>query len=217
MAVVTGPLLSFGARGSIAKTQVYASWKGRPYVRRYTIPAYRRSDSQNTTRNVWSWLNNVWKFSPQVFQAPWVAFAQGKVMTDRNAFFKQNIPILIPLMTNEGMVMSPGAKGGILATPVITPSSTSMTVAGTAPDVSALGWTVVSWNAVILDQQNPQSGTDYAVTAGTPDTSDPYSITLSGLTTATDYIVGAWFVFQRSASLTDLAYGPSPGILATTT
>jgi hypothetical protein len=216
MAVVTAPLLSFGARGSIAKSQVYASWKGRPYARRYTVPAYRRSDAQDLTRNVFSWLNNTWKFSPQVFQAPWVAFAQGKVLTDRNAFFSQNIGLLRTLTTNEGMIMSPGAKGGIGVTPAVTPASTSLAIAGTAPDVTGLGWTTVSWNAVLMPQQNPQTDILYAISAATPDTTGPYSVTISGLTTATGYIVGAWFVWQRSASPTDLAYGPSVGTLHTT-
>jgi hypothetical protein len=217
MAVVTGPLLSFGARGSIAKTQVYASWKGRPYARRYTTPAYRRSSEQDLTRNVFSWLNNIWKFSSQTFQAPWVAFAQGKVLTDRNAFMQQNVSFLRPLTTNTGMVMSPGAKGGVGVTPVITPASTSLAVAATAPDVSGLGWTTIGLDAVALPEQNPQMDTDYQMFTGTRDTSAPYSVTISGLTTATTYVVGAWFVFQRSASLTDLAYGPATGIAATTT
>jgi len=216
MAVLTGPLLSFSARGSIAKTQVYASWKGISYVRRYTIPAYRRSSEQDLTRNVWSWLNNVWKFSPQDFRAPWTAFAQGKPLTPTNAFMQENVGFLRPLTTNVGMVMSPGAKGGIPVTPVITPASTSLAVAGTAPDVSGLGWTVISFNAVALQEQDPQSETLYTMHAATPDTTAPYSATISGLTTATTYVVGAWFIYQRSASLTDLAYGPAVGISSTT-
>lgn len=216
MAVVTAPLLSFSARGQIAKSQVYASWKGRPYVRRYTIPAFRRSDEQNLTRNVFSWLNNTWKFSSGIFQAPWSAFAQGKVLTDRNAFLQQNIPFLRELTTNVGMVMSPGAKGGIGITPVITPSATSLSVAGTPPDVSGLGWTVVSFNAMLLKHQDPQSDAFFTMVTGTPDTTSTYAVNLTGLVTATQYVVGAWFIYQRSASLTDLAYGPAAGIAATT-
>lgn len=216
MAVVTAPLLSFSARGQIAKSQVYASWKGRPYVRRYTIPAYRRSTEQNLTRNTFGWVNNVWKFSSGVFQAPWVAFAQGKVLTDRNAFLQQNIPFLRELTTNVGMVMSPGAKGGIGVTPVITPSATSLSVAGTPPDVSGLGWTVVSFNAMLIHEQDPQTEELFTMVTGTPDTTSTYAVVLSGLVTANVYVVGAWFIYQRSASLTDLAYGPAIGIEATT-
>lgn len=216
MAVVTAPLLSFSARGQIAKSQVYASWKGRPYVRRYTIPAFRRSDEQNLTRNTFSWLNNTWKFSSGIFQAPWVAFAQGKVLTDRNAFLQQNIPFLRELTTNVGMVMSPGAKGGIGVTPVITPAATTLTVVATPPDVSGLGWTVVSLNAMAIAEQDPQSEELFTMHTGTPDTTSTYSVPITGLVTATQYVVGAWFIYQRSASLTDLAYGPSAGISATT-
>ena len=94
MAIVSAPLLSFTARGQIAKTQVYSSWKGRPYVRRLVTPSNPRSTDQMTTRNTFTFLSNAWQIGPGDFRAPWTAYAKGLVMTDRNAFFSKNISTL---------------------------------------------------------------------------------------------------------------------------
>jgi len=39
MSKLTGPLLSFGARGQIGKAMVTSTWKGVPYARQYVVPA----------------------------------------------------------------------------------------------------------------------------------------------------------------------------------
>lgn len=46
MAGVKGPAFSLAAGGSVGKTLVYATWKGRPYVRRHVIPANPKSGLQ---------------------------------------------------------------------------------------------------------------------------------------------------------------------------
>lgn len=51
MAKVKGPLFSLGARGQIAKTLVYMSWKGIDDVREYVIPANPKTDDQKEQRN----------------------------------------------------------------------------------------------------------------------------------------------------------------------
>lgn len=50
MAKLTGPLLSFGARGQLGKTLVYGEWKGIDVVRTYVIPANPNSAAQQTQR-----------------------------------------------------------------------------------------------------------------------------------------------------------------------
>ena len=50
MAKLKAPLLSFGARGQIAKSAVYFPWKGVDAVREYVIPANPRSTAQVTQR-----------------------------------------------------------------------------------------------------------------------------------------------------------------------
>lgn len=51
MAKVTGPLFSLTASGSVGKTVVYSSWKGRPYVRRLVIPMNPQNVAQTEVRN----------------------------------------------------------------------------------------------------------------------------------------------------------------------
>lgn len=215
MAVVSAPLLSFTAKGQIAKTQVYASWKGRPYVRRLVVPANPKSTEQMLTRNTFAFLSNVWKVSPADFQTPWTAYAKSYVMTNRNAWMKKNVGVLRDETTLDGITLSPGAAGGLSVTPTITGGSGTITIALTAPSPLPAGWTITdAIGAAILDQ-NPTTGTDYAITVGS-DSSDPYSIVLSGLA-AGDYQAAGWFVFQKSTLATDLAYGPGIAEVVTVT
>lgn len=208
MAVVSAPLLSFTAAGQIAKTQVYASWKGRPYVRRLVTPSNPRSTEQTKTRNSFAWLSSVWKVSPADFRAPWAAYARNLVMTDRNAWMKSNNGLLRDQTDLAGIVLSPGAAGGLAVTPSVAGGSGTLTIDFTAPSPLPAGWTIVkAVGAAILDQ-NPQIDTDFDIFAGS-DATSTYQVVLSGLV-AGDYQVAGWFVFQRSASATDLAYGPGP-------
>jgi hypothetical protein len=49
---LTGPGLSLGASGTIAKTLVFSIWKGQAYGRVRVIPKNFRTDAQQTTRSV---------------------------------------------------------------------------------------------------------------------------------------------------------------------
>lgn len=212
MATVTGPLLSIGASGSIAKTQVYSKWKGRPYVRQHVTPANPRSTDQTITRNVFAFLNSVWKVAPAEFQEAWTAFASGKVLTNRNAFLQQNLPILRGMTTLNGMVMSPGAKGGLAGTFSVAHTSTSITLTAVPPTTLPSGWTVLEAIFALIPDQSPETGTNFVIQAGTDNTS-PYSHAFTGLVTATHYAVAAWFKYQTSALATALAYGPADAII----
>jgi hypothetical protein len=208
MAVVSAPLLSFTASGQIAKTQVYSRWKGRPYVRRLVIPSNPRSTEQTKTRNTFAFLSDVWKLSPSDFRTPWAAYAKGLVMTDRNAWIKLNNSNLRSQLDLEGIILSPGAAGGLTVQPDLVGSAGTITVALTPPSPLPAGWSILSAiGAAILDQ-DPQNPEDFRIVAGS-DMTDPYTIALTGLTPG-DYRAAGWFVFQRSASLTDLAYGAGP-------
>lgn len=215
MAVVSGPLLSFSASGQIAKTQVYSRWKGRPYVRRLVTPSNPRSSEQTLTRNLFSWLNAVWKISPANLTDPWTAAARGQVMTNRNLWIQKNIPLLREETTIDGMALSPGAAGGLTVQPDIAGGNDIITIDLVAPDPLPSGWTIVKMVAVAIRDQNPQSGTLYEVFSGT-DMTSTYQVVLTGLT-AGDYGAGAWFVYQRSALATDLAYGASFAEVVTVT
>ncbi len=216
MAGVTAPLLSFGASGQVAKTQVYSTWKGRPYVRRYVTPSNPQSTEQSLTRDVFSWLNSVWKVAPADFRLAWTAAAKGQVMTDRNLFVKKNLTILRDMADLAGLIMSPGAKGGLVGDITVTPGDDLVTVAGLPPDPLPTGWSVIRMIAAAIRQQQPGVGTLYDIVTN-DDATSPYSLTVTGLASAQHYMVAAWFEYQKSALVTDLAYGPAVAVDVLTT
>lgn len=215
MAVVSAPLLSFTAKGQIAKTQVYANWKGRPYVRRLVIPSNPRSTEQTKTRNTFTFLNNVWKTAPADFIAPWTLFAKGKVMTNRNAWLQKNIANLRDQITLAGIVLSPGAAGGLTVTPTFTPGSGTLTAELTEPSPLPSGWTIVEAVVAAILDQDPTTDETYTMHTAN-DVSTPFAPQITGLA-AGDYMAGAWFVYQRSSNVTDLAYGAAIGATVTVT
>lgn len=216
MAKLTAPLLSFEGSGQIARTQVYSSWKGIPYARRYTIPANPRSTAQVQTRSVFSWLNFVWRTAPTDFVAPWRAAVVGRPLIDRNLFIKQNLPLLRTAGSLDGMVFSPGAKGGIASTITITPGNDQITFAGADPAPLPAGWTIIGLVGAAIKEQDPETDTDYEVFTVT-DLTTPFSVVMTGLESVTDYAAAGWWVYQRSASLTDLAYSAATATIVTTT
>lgn len=215
MSKVVAPLLSFEGSGQIAKTQVYSTWKGIPYVRRYVVPANPRSSDQVLTRTAFTFLNYVWRTAPADFVAPWTAAAQGRPLTNRNLFIKQNNSMLRTAADLTGLVMSPGAKGGIASTITITPGAAQLTFAGSDPTPLPAGWTVVALVGAAIKQQDPQTDQFYEVFTAS-DTTSPFSVVMSGLEAATAYVAAGWWVYQRSASLTDLAYSAATGEEVTT-
>jgi len=215
MAVVTAPILSFSASGAIAKTVVFASWKGRGYARQYLVPANPKSTEQMLTRNTFAWLSDVWKISPAEFRAPWAAYAKGLVMTDRNAWIMKNNGNLRDGSDLDGIVLSPGAAGGLSIAPTITGGAGSITATMAVPSPLPPGWTIVSAVLVAIKEQSPQEGTDFQMHV-MADSSTPFAPAISGVA-AGEYQAGAWFVYQRSPAATDLAYGAANGQLVTVT
>lgn len=196
MAKPTGALLAFGASGQIAKTVVYASWRGRQYARRYLIPANPQSTEQTKTRSAFAWLQQVWKLSPTLFQDPWTLFASGQPFTNRNAFGSKNISVLRDAADLAAFVFSPGAKGGVAPTSIaITPGATQLSILINTP-TPPTGWTLTSAIAAAIADQDPNTGTLYTITAG-EDTTSTYTVVLTSLTTGTLYYVGAWLKWAK--------------------
>lgn len=206
MAKTTGPLLSIGASGTIAKTQVYSKWKGRPYARRHVTPANPQSTEQTKTRDVFSVANAMWKSAPTLFQAPWDLFATGQVLTGRNAFISKYVKTLRGQALNSTMIFSPGAKGGLAPTAIaIVASAGTLTVGFTNP-ATPTGWTLTSAIAACLFNQDPTLLTDLTVTAA-EDAVTMNSVALTGLTAAQLYTVGAWLKWTKPDGT--FAYGAS--------
>lgn len=59
MAKVTGPLMSLEASGTIGDALTFSRWVGRPYVRRYTVPANPQTLIQETHRNRFSVMGTI--------------------------------------------------------------------------------------------------------------------------------------------------------------
>lgn len=76
MARVTGPLMSFDASGTLAKSMVFAKWRGRNYVRRHAIPANPRSINQIGIRSMFAWLAQEWKLLASGDHTAWSASPQ---------------------------------------------------------------------------------------------------------------------------------------------
>jgi len=215
MAKTTGPLLSFGARGQIGKTLVFAPWKGTQYARQHVTPANPQSAEQTLTRNAFSFLQSVYKVAPSLFTDPWEAYVKGIPMTARNAFTKFNLPSIRDSGTLDSIQGSPGALGGLPPTAqVATPGNDSISVAVTAPTVLPTGWTIYSAITAVIPEQDPDSGTLYQVTA-LEDLTSAYVNLFTGLLDAQEYQVMSWLKWNRPDG--SFAYSPSITTQATTT
>lgn len=210
MAKVNAPLLSFSASGTVAGTQTYSRWKGRPYVRQRVTPSNPDTAAQQLTRNTFTWINNVWKNAPSLLQDVWNLYATGQVLTGRNAFVGQNVRALRSQTDLADMIFSPGAKGGLIPAGISTAATAGgIDVTLTAPALPA-GWSITQGVAVAIRDQDPQTEVLYAM-ASAFDAATPFVMQLTGLTAAQPYRVGAWFEYEKpdgsvaySASLTDL-------------
>jgi len=211
MAKTTAPLLSFGASGQIGKAMVMSKWRGRPYARQHVIPGNPQTAEQSLTRDTFSWLQAVWKQAPTLFQDPWAAYANGKVLTDRNAFTKFNLPSLRDAADLLLMQASPGALGGLPPISItVTPGNDQLTVACAAPATLPVDWTVYAAEFAVIKQQEPGVGTDYQITC-MEDLAAAYSQVFAGLADATTYMCFAWLKWLRP----DGRYAYSPSISAT--
>ena len=154
MAIPTGPLLSFGASGTIGKTVVFSKWKGRPYVRRHVIPSNPKTAAQTLTRNIFSFMSDTWKSSPTLLRSPWERFAQGQVLTGRNAFMGKNVNIMRAETDVNLWLGSPGAKGGLaLSSMSLTSVSHGSDVINTAPATPTV-WTSFAGVAAAPDDHD---------------------------------------------------------------
>lgn len=206
MAKVVAPLLSWSALGQIAKTQVYSKWLGRPYVRRYVIPANPNTAGQQLTRNTFKFLNGLWQFLPASSIAAWTLYAKVNRFTPRNGWLKANVG---PLRTETDLLLlvhSIAAGSGLVAN--------SMTLVAGAGQITATlvkpglpqGWTITKAHAMAIRDVDPQTSEVYNVRAA-DDATDPYDVVITGLGSGVLYVVGGWFEFVKANGET--AYGVS--------
>ena len=195
MAQLTGPLMSLTAKGTIAKTITYGNWKGIQYARTRVIPANPQSTEQTNTRQVFRYLQDLYKFFPTIAREPWIAAVAGVPMTAQNMLLSKNVFPLRLATDLDDLVLSPGARGGIPPSDiVVTPGVGSLSVAVTAP-TGPSGWILTAAQGVAVPDQDPHD-----VIAGSPvaaeDTTSTYTVVFSGLESAQTYQVGIWLKWE---------------------
>ncbi len=206
MAKVTAPLLSFGASGTIAKVQTYASWRGVPYARRHVIPANPRSTAQVLTRDIFANLEMRWKQGGTLMRAPWDRFAVGQKFTGRNQYLGKNIAATRGDSDMAAYIGSPGAKGGLPATSLVLTTIAALGIeAVIVAPAPPTGWTLTSAIATCLIDQAPED-TVADIIQEVEDVAAPFSCDFTGLT-ATTYFVQAWLKWAKPD--TSVAYGAS--------
>lgn len=213
MAKLTGPLLSFGAKGQIGKTVVISKWRGIPYARSYVVPANPKTAAQTTVRTTFALLREMWKLAPAQVQAAWNAFAAGRPFTGMNKLVGENVRVLNGEADMSSFIASPGSGGGLVP---LTFNAVTGSVAGTinitmtAPAAPS-GWTLVKAVATGFKDQAPD-GIFAAPFVAAEDLVAPYAITLTGLPAGELCICSGWLVWEKpdgklaySVSLNDSA------------
>ncbi len=198
MAKLTAPLLSFGARGTIAKTQTYATWRGVKYARERVIPGNPQTVEQTKTRSVFAFMREMWKRAPADLVSPWFTFAQGQPFTGGNRFVGENVRVLRVPVSLANFIGSPGAKGGFAmeAFAAAAGAAGHITVSITAPGGLPAGWVVSKAVAMCTLEQDPHGIFNDPIVIAS-DAAAPYSIDLAGLTPATSYMVSGWLEWTR--------------------
>ena len=206
MAKVTAPLLSFGASGTIAKVQTYASWRGVPYARRHVIPANPKTTAQVLTRDIFTGLTVRWKQGGPIMRSPWDRFAVGQKFLGSNAYLGKNINLTRGDVDMDAYIGSPGAKGGLapLSLVLTTVAAGGIEAVVTAP-AAPTGWTLTAAQATMLKDQTPESVVADIVQEG-EDLAAPFSIDITGLDTV-EYNVQAWLKWAKPDG--SVAYGAS--------
>ena len=214
MAKTIAPLLSFDASGQIASSQVYSTWKGIKYARRYTIPSNPRTTAQQAQRNMFSWVHDAYKYLDAAVTEAWVLYAKGKPLTGPNAFQQKNLVALKGQTTITDIIYIPAVAGGPPNQGVaITPGSGTLACTGTPPTLPS-GWTITEMVATAMKQQDPSGETEPNISYTLTKTATPWTVTFTGLAHTQDYVVGIGWKLLRSDSA--VAFGGSTNAVGTT-
>jgi hypothetical protein len=83
--------MSVSASGTFAKTLVFSTWKGRPYVRERVIPSNPRSEKQTGIRGLFGFIAQAWYTLSTPNKATWDTLATGKEISPFNAYQAENL------------------------------------------------------------------------------------------------------------------------------
>ena len=91
MARVTGPMMSVSASGKFGGSMVFATWKGRPYVRQLVIPSNPKAAMQVGVRVMMSFLAPLWNALGAGIKDDYDALALSRQISAFNAFIGENL------------------------------------------------------------------------------------------------------------------------------
>ena len=213
MAKVKMPLLGVKARGQIGSSVVMSTWRGVQYARTHVIPANPRTESQMAVRSVFTYLNELYKLMGGEVTGVWKAYAQGRALTDRNAFLKFNVGALVNATSVTDLTVSPGVGGGYACSALsLSTNSTQNTITATATvPTPPEGWQVVKVVFVAVCEQYPHEAVAENPRILTDDTA-PYTVTFENLTEGQRYVIAAYPVWRKPDGKT--AYGASINALS---
>ncbi len=132
MAGVTAPLFGLGASGSLAKSIVFSKWRGRPYVRRHSVPSNPKSGLQVGVRSTMKWITQDWTNLTVAQKAAWDTLAAVTNITQLNAMVKHDLPLA---RRNLGIQRGPAESAGT------TPSAGTINTVTAQPKTLVLAWT----------------------------------------------------------------------------
>lgn len=199
MAKLTGPLLSFGAKGQIGKSMVTSKWRGIAYARQYVTPANPRTTAQQANRTRFALLREMFKLAPALVRAPWDAFTQGRPFLPVNKFVGENNRLLNGKTDFATAIMSPGARGGLPPVAVAVANGAvdgDIDVTVTVPAVLPDGWTITKVCAAAHKEQDPTGIFAGPFVAGS-DAAAPYVVALSGFALADDVRAYGWIEYEK--------------------
>lgn len=198
MAKTTAALLSFEGSGQVAKTLVYARWRGVQYARRHVVPANPRTTAQTLVRNTFAALREMWKLAPALVVAPWDEFARGRPFTGMNKFVGENLRVVRGELDMNNFIGSPGARGGpppVSVTAVTGANAGEVSVTIVAP-ASPPGWAVTQAVACAFPDFVPDSIFSGPFVAGF-DAATPFVIVLAGLPAGVNCQVAGWLQWEK--------------------
>lgn len=217
MAKTRGPLLSMRASGAIGQSQIYATWRGIPYVRQYAVPSNPKTSEQTLTRSVFAWLNAVYRNFGPFAKDTWTIYSTGRKFTDRNGWLAKNVSALREAVDLSDLITSPGVRSGpaldfFEAVPGAAAGEIDCTV---TPGTLPTGWTVESIVAVAITDGDPHELWAGIVREEQVLNPGPYEATLTGLVTGVSYHCSGFARYVRpdgtiaiSASGAEIALAP---------
>jgi len=156
MARLTAPLLSLGASGSIAKSLVFANWKGINYARVHVIPENPNTVDQQEVRGVFATLAEMYKRMPTGARVPWIAAVRGLALTARNRHVQANLAALKGQAVLDDLVMSIASGQAIAPDAALAVDGADGTVTWTCIAPTApVGYTLVGVSGVACLDGDP--------------------------------------------------------------